>query len=118
MTSLSVLALTQIGIRKEICTDCKSRMPCAGGCGNLCETACSVFLLLPRIFDLVRRYEAEPPCGYGFAVRNLLRHAQTTQAVAGGSTDELPLDRHAETTVLVVQQVLSQMRSAGGEKVA
>jgi len=107
VVSSATLSLTQIALRHEICQGCECRTP---GEGGGCESDCSVFRLLPRIIDLVDRFKGEPPCGYGFAVRSLLRHAQDSGAVAAGSADRhaQTLDRHAETTIAVVEQVLSQ----------
>ena len=107
----SALSLTQVGIRQQVCAECDYRSsvpPNAPTCAR--EGACSVFLLLPRICYLVGRYQTEPPCGYGIAVRNLLRHAEDSLAVAHDNVMS-PLDRHAEATVAVVQQVLSKLRS-------
>jgi hypothetical protein len=104
------LSLTQIGVREQVCAECDCRTPGDGACGR--ETGCSVFLLLPRICDLVGRHQAEPPCGFGLAVRNLLRHAADSQAILS-QDDTAPLDRHAEATVAVVQQVFADLRAAG-----
>ncbi len=108
--SSPALSLTQIGVRQQVCSDCDCRTPGDGGCGR--EAACSVFLLLPRICDLVGRYQTEPPCGFGLAVRNLLRHAADIQAISS-QVDAAPLDRHAEATVAVAQQVFADLRTAG-----
>ena len=107
----STLSLTQVGVRQEVCAQCDRRSSAASNASACArEGGCSVFLLLPRICDLIGRYRTEPPCGFGMAVRNLLRHAEDSLAVAHDDAGS-PLDRHAETTVAVVQQVLARLRT-------
>lgn len=110
MLAPNALSLTQIGIRQHVCAECECRSSVPAGLDCAREAACSIFLLLPRICDLIDRYQNEPPCGFGLAVRNLLRHAEDCEAIAHDGTNT-PLDRHAEATVTVVQQVLSKLRT-------
>ncbi|QOV88963.1 hypothetical protein [Humisphaera borealis] len=106
----TALSLTQVGVRQQICAECDRRTSSAETAECARETACSVFLLLPRICDLIARYHTEPPCGFGMAVRTLLRHAEDSQAISDAGAAS-PLDRHAEATVSVAQQVMSLLRS-------
>jgi len=107
-----VVSLTQVGIRESVCLECDRRPLDAAiepAAALPCESQCEVFLLLPRLCDMVQRHRPEPPSGFGLAVHNLLRHARESHAIASTSNDietNLPLHRHADVTLAVIEHVL------------
>ena len=106
---------TQAGLRLNVCAECDRRPVEGGGVTEprACERGCAVFVLLPRLCDLVERYRPEPPCGYGLAVRSLLRHAVESRVIPPAPGDRsaddaaVPLARHTDATMAVIERVLS-----------
>jgi hypothetical protein len=114
-----IVSLTQACIRQFICAECERKPAAAapahagapGTCEPMpCEPQCELFLLLPRLCDLVQRRCPEPSCDFGLAVRSLLRQARESHAIASEEGDvetNLPLHIHAETTLAVIEHVVN-----------
>ncbi|HEX8912291.1 MAG TPA: hypothetical protein VF796_08015 [Humisphaera sp.] len=116
---LPLLSVAEAGIRRNVCDECDRRPAgseaLAADVPRACEAACAVFLFLPRLVDLVRRYGQEPPCGYESAVRNLVRHAREGRVIDGGGPagdGGVPLERHCDATIAVIEQLAAGRKAS------
>lgn len=104
------VTLATAAIREQICPTCERRPPGSeslpADAARSCEAQCDLFVYLPRLTELVRRFGGEPPCGYESAVRSLPCVACTSgEPVACPAPCPRPLNRYAAEALAVVESI-------------
>ena len=102
------LIVTKVAIREQVCAVC---FRCPPNPENFpssrprdCEPSCEVFLHLPRLIELVRRFGGEQPCGYETIVGNLPCGAcGSSIRCTDTCKTQRPLDRYAAEIMAVLE---------------
>jgi hypothetical protein len=111
---MDALDQTKVAIRQQVCGECDGR---SSGGDRLpepreCEPGCDLFTYLPRLVSVVRRFGAEPPCGYPLAVLNLPCRSCTPQprSCDDACSGERPLRRFAAEAMAIVESLAREGR--------